>query len=225
MAAPTAAQFVALAETQVGKPYVWGGDSPQTGFDCSGLVYWALHTIGLEACPRTSEDQWTWCQHIPEGDLAPGCLVFEQWPEDSSPPPGHVVIFIGGGRVLEAPQTGQDVHIRTWSPTETQIIGYGQVPGLGTGDGAWLVAFQDNNSQLYLRNSAGGDNATGLDIAPGSSPSLVTQADGSWLVAFQDNNHQLYLRNSAGGNNATGLDMPLIAQSQMPLSAPSLSSA
>jgi cell wall-associated NlpC family hydrolase len=170
MAAPTAAQFIAIAEAQVGKPYVWGGDSPQTGFDCSGLVYWCLHAIGLEGCPRTSEDQFAWCQHISEGALAPGALIFEDWPGDGSPP-GHVIIYIGGGRVVEAPQTGQDVHIRSWSPSETTIAGYGQVPGLDAREEVWLVAFQDNTNQLYLRNSAGQNNVTRLAMAV-NAPSL-----------------------------------------------------
>lgn len=54
--APTGAEFVTKAEAEIGVPYVYGGASP-SGFDCSGLVYWCLHQIGISGCPRTSEEQ------------------------------------------------------------------------------------------------------------------------------------------------------------------------
>jgi cell wall-associated NlpC family hydrolase len=132
MAAPTAAAFVAKARSYVGTPYVFGGASPG-GFDCSGLPQWCLTAIGVHGCPRTSEAQYAWCHKITEAELAAGDLIFEQWPGDSSPP-GHVVIYAGGGQVVEAPQTGKLVQVRAWSATETTIVGYGRVPGLsGTG--------------------------------------------------------------------------------------------
>lgn len=134
MAAPTAAQFVAKAKSYVGTPYVWGGARPG-GFDCSGLVQWCLTAIGIHGCPRTSEAQWAWCHHIRESSLAPGDLIFEQWPGDNAPP-GHVVIYAGGGQVVEAPETGQLVHVRPWSATETRIVGYGAVPGLAGSGGS-----------------------------------------------------------------------------------------
>ena len=133
MASPTAADFVKQAEQEIGVPYVYGGDSP-SGFDCSGLVVWCLHRIGIASCPRTSEQQWTWCKHLAgEKDLLPGDLVFEQWPEDTDPPPGHVVIYVGDGQCVEAPHPGAKVWKRSWSPTETTIVGYGRVPGLQMG--------------------------------------------------------------------------------------------
>ena len=127
----TAAEFIAEAEKFLGVPYVYGGESP-SGFDCSGLVQYCLNAIGVPGCPRTSEEQWAWCKHVSYGELAPGDLIFEEWPGDSSPP-GHVIIYIGGDRVVEAPETGQVVHVRNWSPAETIIVGYGQVPGLDLG--------------------------------------------------------------------------------------------
>ena len=130
MASPTAADFVRQAEQEIGVRYVYGGDSP-SGFDCSGLVFWCLHQIGIASCPRTSEGQWAWCEHLGgENDLLAGDLVFEQWPGDTDPPPGHVVIFVGDGQCVEAPHPGADVWKRPWSPNETNIVGYGRVPGL-----------------------------------------------------------------------------------------------
>jgi hypothetical protein len=131
MASPTAAEFVAQAEHEIGVPYSYGGDSP-SGFDCSGLVMWCLQQIGITDCPRTSEEQWwNWCERLGgQSDLLAGDLIFEQWPQDTDPSPGHVVIYVGGGNVVEAPQPGQDVWKRPWSPSETTIVGYGRIPGL-----------------------------------------------------------------------------------------------
>jgi NlpC/P60 family len=131
--AATAAQFIAEEKKFLGVPYVLGGASP-SGFDCSGLVMYCLHEIGISSCPRTSEEQWQWSEHIAYDQLLPGDLVFEEWPGDDAAP-GHVVTFIGSGQVIEAPETGQDVHVRSWSPAGdeadgAQIIGYGRVPGL-----------------------------------------------------------------------------------------------
>lgn len=122
-----------------------------------------------------------WCEHVSYDQLKPGILIFEQWPGDNSPP-GHVMTYIGNGQALEAPQTGQVVHIRAWSPAGDQaegaaIIGYGQVPGLVMSptpppqSGGWLCALQDKQNQLWLHNSAGQNNQTGLAMAL-STPSL-----------------------------------------------------
>lgn len=127
---PTSRQFVSLALLQVGKPYVFGAAGPDA-FDCEGLVYYCLQSIGIKSCPRGSEEQWAWCKKIQSGPLAPGDLIFEQWPGDSEPP-GHVVIVntVSPITVIEAPQSGENVHVRPWSPDETEIIGYGMAPGL-----------------------------------------------------------------------------------------------
>jgi len=128
-AGPTGSQFAAVAETHVNAPYVFGAKGPDA-FDCSGLVWWSLHQVGVSTAAESSEEQWAWVTRIPLSRLQPGDLIFEQWPGDDQAPPGHVVIYVGGGKVAEAPQPGQDVHVRAWSPSETWIVGYGQVPGL-----------------------------------------------------------------------------------------------
>lgn len=125
--AVTGAQIIAEARKFLGDPYVYGAAGPST-FDCSGLVQYVLTQLGVKGVPRTSEAQWGWVKKIQRADLQPGDLIFEQWPGDNSPP-GHVVIYAGGGKVIEAPQPGQDVHVRSWSPDETTITGYGRVPG------------------------------------------------------------------------------------------------
>jgi hypothetical protein len=135
--AVTGAQIIAEAHKFLGDPYVFGAAGPST-FDCSGLVKYVLEQLGVKSVPRTSEEQWAWVKKIQRSDLQPGDLIFEQWPGDQSPP-GHVVIYAGGGKVIEAPHTGADVQLRSWSPDETTITGYGRVPGAalsgGTGGG------------------------------------------------------------------------------------------
>lgn len=137
---PTVAQFLKSATKYVGVPYVWGGHSPK-GFDCSGLVYFVLRSIGVKGVPRTSEEQWGWVQHVPANQVQPGDLIFLNFPGESSP--GHVVIYLGKNRVLQAPMTGQNVQIDSFSPKPAgskewggTIVGYGRIPGLNYGNAA-----------------------------------------------------------------------------------------
>jgi len=97
---------IAAAETQIGVPYVWGGASPGRGFDCSGLVMWAFAQIGI-SFPHSAEGQYQDTTHIPLSDLAPGDLVF--WGSRSYV--DHVAIYVGGGNILQAPETGERVQI------------------------------------------------------------------------------------------------------------------
>ena len=149
MATPSGAAFVALAATFLGTPYQWGGDSP-TGFDCSGLVYYTLGKLGISA-PRTSEAQWAWVQHIPQSELQPGDLVFENWPGEASP--GHVAIYAGNNQIIEAPAPGQDVHRVAWTPGDITasggtVVGYGRIPGLSASSTATLTSFSIPGSGL-----------------------------------------------------------------------------
>lgn len=98
------AAVVAAAESQVGVPYEWGGDTPGVGFDCSGLVMWAFAQVGI-SLPHFSGAQFAAGVQIPMSDLEPGDLVFFANPDD------HVAIYVGGGDIVEAPTFGQDVHI------------------------------------------------------------------------------------------------------------------
>jgi cell wall-associated NlpC family hydrolase len=110
----TAAQVVAVewALTQIGTPYVWGGETPGVGFDCSGLVQAAYAVAGV-ALPRVAQDQYDATPKLPTGDpLAPGDLVFF-----GSGPSGidHVGLFVGtvnGQAVMvDAPYSGADVRV------------------------------------------------------------------------------------------------------------------
>lgn len=113
---------------QLGKPYRFGAAGP-SAFDCSGLVQWSLEAAGLKNVPRTSEAQWAWVQKVNKSQLAPGDLVFSQWPGDNASP-GHVQIYVGGGKVLAANHTGEPVDITKLSADAGHIVGFGRVPGL-----------------------------------------------------------------------------------------------
>ena len=64
------------AQKYVGTPYVWGGSTPETGFDCSGYVCWVYNQNGYNVGRTTANGLWNKCQHISEAEAKPGDLVF-----------------------------------------------------------------------------------------------------------------------------------------------------
>jgi hypothetical protein len=105
-------RVIAKAETQLGVPYVWGGTTPNVGFDCSGLLQWAFREAGV-SIPRVTHDQWNAGQRVEWDDLERGDLLF--WRSDPTAPDyiSHVAIYLGDGQMLEAPRTGLDVRVTT----------------------------------------------------------------------------------------------------------------
>ena len=95
------------AAKYIGVPYVYGGTSP-SGFDCSGLIYYAAKEAGI-GLPRTSQAQSTLGSYVSVSDLKAGDLVF--WGGVGSA--YHVGIYIGGGQYLHAPAPGQNVTIQS----------------------------------------------------------------------------------------------------------------
>lgn len=104
---PFATAAIAAARSKVGVPYVWGATGPNT-FDCSGLTQWSYRASGLNI-NRTSRQQWYDGVKVELADLRPGDLLF--WAYDLSKPATihHVSMYIGAGRMIEAPRTGVDV--------------------------------------------------------------------------------------------------------------------
>jgi cell wall-associated NlpC family hydrolase len=101
---PTAGErAVRIALKAVGIPYRYGGESPSTGFDCSGLVRWAYGQIGVEL-PHSSYALYSVGRSVPRARLAPGDVLFFEGL-------GHVGLYIGRGRMVHAPQTGRDVEV------------------------------------------------------------------------------------------------------------------
>lgn len=83
------------ALSQAGVPYVWGGETPGAGFDCSGLVQWAWGRAGYQI-PRTTEEQWAALPHVSLHDLQPGDLLF-YYNLDGDNAVDHVVMYAGSG--------------------------------------------------------------------------------------------------------------------------------
>jgi len=110
--APGGDTAVAAAESQIGVPYVWGGESPRGtpgdpsgGFDCSGLTAWSWGQAGV-SLPHYSGAQMADSTPVPISDLEPGDLLF-YGPGGSE----HVAMYIGGGEMIEAPYTGATVWV------------------------------------------------------------------------------------------------------------------
>jgi cell wall-associated NlpC family hydrolase len=115
---PLAAQAIAFARAQIGKPYLYAAAGPDS-YDCSGLVMAAFASAGFQL-PHYSGAQYAMLPHIPIGSAQPGDLLF--WGEAASE---HVAIYVGDGRILEAGGTGNDVHI---GPIWGQPMGAARVP-------------------------------------------------------------------------------------------------
>jgi cell wall-associated NlpC family hydrolase len=111
VAAPSGAAVAAIAFAlqQVGKPYRWGAAGPDA-FDCSGLVYAAYAAAGI----RIGRTTFQWRQdgpQVPLGLIEPGDLLFYPGSDGTPTNPGHVVMYLGGGQVIQAPQAGEDVQV------------------------------------------------------------------------------------------------------------------
>jgi peptidoglycan DL-endopeptidase CwlO len=97
-----AGKAVAFVYSQLGCPYVYGGTGPcNMGFDCSGLVQAAWAAAGVQI-PRDTYEQWAALPHVPVASMEPGDLLIYNGE-------GHVAMYVGGGYIIDAPQTGMDV--------------------------------------------------------------------------------------------------------------------
>lgn len=112
-------QVVAYGMAEIGKPYVFGDEGPNT-FDCSGLMQWIFAKVGIKL-PRVAREQQGYA--TPVSTPRVGDLVF--W----GTPATHVGLYVGGNRVLHAPNSRSVVKVSTiWGSPN-----YGRVSGLGTG--------------------------------------------------------------------------------------------
>jgi cell wall-associated NlpC family hydrolase len=100
-----------VALRYLGTPYQWGGSNPSTGFDCSGLVQYAYAQEGLHL-PRVAAAQFDAGIPVARDDLRPGDAVFFADPNGYV---HHVGLYIGDGRFVNAPETGEDVKISSLS--------------------------------------------------------------------------------------------------------------
>jgi len=94
---------VKVALEAVGTPYRWGGESPATGFDCSGLVRWAYGRVGVDL-PHNSYALYAEGRRVPETGMQAGDILFFEGL-------GHVGLYLGRGRMVHAPQSGRHVEV------------------------------------------------------------------------------------------------------------------
>lgn len=99
---PRPVNIVRVAHQFLGVPYVWGGDNPATGLDCSGFLQNVFRRVGVNI-PRTTYDQFKVGQPVGLHQLRPGDAVFI---EPGKSGPNHVGMYIGNGLVQQSPHTG-----------------------------------------------------------------------------------------------------------------------
>jgi cell wall-associated NlpC family hydrolase len=110
-----AARAIAFALAQQGKPYQWGGESPDAD-DCSGLVWRAWRHAGLDWVRMSAAGQWQWLHQgghdVPATQMGPGDPLF--YADNPHDPASihHVAMAIGHGRMVEAPERGLPVRVR-----------------------------------------------------------------------------------------------------------------
>ena len=98
---------VSTARRFIGRPYCWGGTTPEEGFDCSGLVMVVYRLNGINL-PRSSRDQYKSGKAISSQNLKQGDLLF--FATKGGRRVTHVGIYVGGGRFIHAPKT--NTHVR-----------------------------------------------------------------------------------------------------------------
>ncbi|MBJ3814009.1 NlpC/P60 family protein [Shimwellia pseudoproteus] len=100
---------------QLGKPYRWGGATPKTGFDCSGLIYYAYKDLVNFRLPRTANEMYHLRDAAPinKGELVSGDLVFFR--THSHRAADHVGVYVGNGKFIQSPRTGRDIVITSLS--------------------------------------------------------------------------------------------------------------
>ena len=121
-------EFAAIykeAQKYVGTPYVWGGSTPETGFDCSGYVCWVYNQNGYDVGRTTANGLWNKSQHISEGEAKPGDLVFFEGTYDT-PGKSHVGIYLGNGMMVSAgdPIKYANIHSSYW---QKYLSGFGRL--------------------------------------------------------------------------------------------------
>lgn len=101
LADPDFAALIAEAEKYLGFPYVWGGSSPSTSFDCSGFVCYVYTHSGVHNLPRTTaQGIYNQCAHIPMSEAKPGDIIFFTGTYNSPGPVSHVGIYVGNNMMI-----------------------------------------------------------------------------------------------------------------------------
>ena len=119
LADPDFAALITEAEKYLGFPYVWGGSSPSTSFDCSGFVCYVFSNSGVHNLPRTTaQGIYNQCAHIAPSEAKPGDIIFFTGTYDSPGPVSHVGIYVGNNMMIHCGSPIQ--YVRTDSSYWTQ---------------------------------------------------------------------------------------------------------
>ncbi len=115
------------AQKQQGKMYRWGGTSPVTGFDCSGLTQYAFRQGAGVSIPRTAAEQYAAAVKVSPTQARKGDLVFFKTRGNRV---SHVGVYLGQNKFLHAPRTGKAITTSAldgyWQRT---FVGFGRIPG------------------------------------------------------------------------------------------------
>ena len=117
---------LAYALQQQGVPYVWGGATPNQGFDCSGLIVWSYGLAGL-TLPRTAAEMWRATPRVSAADARPGDLVF--FAGTNGPGISHVAVYVGERMMVNAPTEGETVQLMSLDDPywQARLAGFGRV--------------------------------------------------------------------------------------------------
>ncbi|MBL3730861.1 C40 family peptidase [Lysinibacillus sp. HST-98] len=111
---------ISTAKQFLGRPYVWGGSNPSTGFDCSGLVQWSYKQAGV-SLPRTASQQYLATQRISAGEARIGDLVFFSYGSGVA----HVGIYLGNNTMIDAQNNGVVIESLDW--WNQYLVGFGRI--------------------------------------------------------------------------------------------------
>lgn len=164
----TGQDLVAAARQYLGVPYVWGGESlDEGGLDCSGLVLRSLADLGVTGVPRVARDQATLGTEVPSLDQAlPGDLVVLSGGS-------HIGIYVGDGKMIDAPKPGASVTVRDVYAEPTtirRVLPQAEPAGASTSATALTGA---------LASSSAGRTALALLAGSGSTSTLTSSLWGA----------------------------------------------
>ena len=122
----TFAAMIAEADKYVGYPYVWGGSSPSTSFDCSGFISWVLNHSGWSVGRQTAQGLYNICTPVTAGQAKPGDLVFFVGTYDT-PGVSHVGLYVGNSVMLHCgdPISYTNLNSSYW---QSHLYCYGRLP-------------------------------------------------------------------------------------------------
>ena len=122
----TFAAMLAEAEKYLGMPYVWGGSSPATSFDCSGFISWVLNHSGWNVGRMTANGLFNYCTPVSSTNAKPGDLIFFQGTYDMAGA-SHVGLYVGGGMMIHCGDPISYANINT-SYWQSHYLTFGRLP-------------------------------------------------------------------------------------------------